>query len=130
MKWLLLLCVAVLLAACASVEEVKDAQGQGAKRTFRHPYEAVYQATANAVAKRKLEVIEQDRATGRFVLSNGGSRSSFGERIAVFLTRLNERTTSVEVVSKSVGGVLSFPPNWPALLFGDIDQELTVRRPK
>jgi hypothetical protein len=34
------------------------------------------------------------------------------------------------MVSKPVGGVLTFPPDWPALLFGDIDQELTPRRPK
>lgn len=126
----LLLVVAALLAGCASVDSVKQAQGQGAKRTFRQPYEAVYQAALNSAARRKLEVVEQDRAAGRLVLSNGGSWTSFGERIAVFVTRAGERSAAVEIVSRPVGGPIGFPPDWPALMFGDIDQELTPRRPK
>jgi len=128
-KWLCVLCAAIVLAGCASVESVKDARGQGVKRTFRQPYEAVYQAVLNAADRRKLELIEQDRATGRVVLSGRASSTSLGEHIAVFVTR-GDLSTGVEVVSKPVGGVLTFPPDWPALLFGDIDQELTPRRPK
>jgi hypothetical protein len=129
-KWLCVLCAAIVIAGCASVETVKDARGQGVKRTFRQPYEAVYEAVLNAAARRKLELIEQDRAAGRVVLSGPASLTSLGERIAVFVTRDNDRSTTVEMVSKPVGGVLTFPPDWPPLLFGDIDQELTPRRPK
>ena len=129
--WLPGLCAAIVLAGCASADSVKQAQGQGVKRTFRHPYEAVYQAAVNAASRRKLELIEEDRAAGRLVLSGGGSWTSFGERIAVFVTRGNDRATIVEVVSRPVGGPITFPPDWPSLLFGDIDQELTVtRKPK
>ena len=128
--WLCAWCAAIVLAGCASADSVKDAQGQGVKRTFRQPYEAVYQAVLNAAARRKLELLEQDRAAGRLVLSGAASLTSFGERIAVFVMRGNERSTTVEIVSKPVGGVLTFPPDWPALLFGDIEQELTPRRPK
>ena len=86
-KWLCVLCAAIVLAGCASVESVKDARGQGVKRAFRQPYEAVYQAVLNAAAKRKLELVEQDRAAGRVVLSGPASLTSLGERIAVFVTR-------------------------------------------
>lgn len=132
MKSIVVLCAAIALGGCAtpSVESVKQAQGKGVKRTFRQPYEAVYEAAIAAAAKRKLELIEQDKAAGRIVLSSSGSRTSFGERIAVFVTRNNERSTTVEVVSKAAGGMFAFPPDWAALLFGDIDQELTVRRPR
>jgi|SRR5687767_9130323 hypothetical protein len=129
-QWLRALCAAFVLAGCASVESVKEEQGKGVKRSFRQPYEAVYQAVLNASAKRQLEVIEQDRAGGRMVLSNRSSWTSLGEHIAVFVTRGNDRSTGVEVVSRPVGGPITFPPDWPALLFGDIDQELTIRRPK
>jgi hypothetical protein len=131
-KTLLVLCAAIALAGCAapSVESLRQTQGQGVKRTVRQPYDAVYEAVLGAIAKRKLELNEQDRANGRLVLSSDHTRTSFGERIAVFVTRNNDRSTTVEVVSKAAGSPLTFPPDWPALLFGDIDLELTVRRPK
>jgi len=121
-------CALVALVACASAESVKDAQGQGVTRTFRQPYEAVYQAALNAAARRKFEVLEQDAGAGRIILSSVRSSMSFGERIGVFVTRAGDRSTAVEVVSRPVGGLLSFAPDWPALLFGDIDQDLTPRR--
>ena len=129
-KWALAWCAAMALAACASVESVKQAQGQGVKRTFRQPYEAVYQAALHAAGTRKLELIEQDRAAGRLVLSGGASWTSLGERIAVFITRVSDRATGVEVVSRAVGGAVTFPPDWPAILFGEIDRELAASRPK
>ncbi len=129
-QWLCALGAAFALAGCASVESVKQEQGKGVKRSFRQPYEAVYQAVLNASTRRQLEVIDQDRAAGRVILSNNGGWTSLGERIAVFVTRGNGRSTGVEVVSRPVGGPITFPPDWPALLFGDMDQELTIRRPK
>jgi hypothetical protein len=129
-RWLVLLCASVALTACASADSVKQAQGQGVTRTFRQQYDAVYQATLNSAARRKLEVIEQDRAAGRLVLANKGGWTSIGEYIAIFVSRGGDRSTVVEIVSKPVGGPVTFPPDWPALIFGDIEQELTPRRPK
>lgn len=123
--------VLLMIAGCASVETVRDAKGQGAKRTFRHHYDAVYQATVNAASRRKLEFVEQNRATGRILLSSGASWASLGEHIAVFVSRTGDRATTVEVVSKPVLATVTFPPDWPALLFGDIEQELaTVKAPR
>ena len=99
------------------------------KRAFRQPYEVVYAAAMSAAARRKLEVIEQDRAAGRLVLSSGASWSSLGEHIAVFVSRTKDRVTSVEIVAKPVFSALAFPPDWPALLFGDIEEELAVLKP-
>jgi uncharacterized protein YceK len=132
MKALVLaLCAALALGGCATVDSVKEAKGQGLKRTFRQPYELVFQATLTAATKRKLEVVEQDRASGRIVLASGASWTSLGERIAVFIGRSGERLTSVEVVSRPRLAAITFPPDWPVLLFGDIEQELTeARSPK
>jgi len=124
------LCAAFPLAGCESADTVRDARGKGIKRTFRQPFEAVYQAVLNAASERKLTVLEQDAAAGRVLLASSGNSTSFGEHIAVFVTRSGERATVVEIVSRAVAGVFSFSPDWPALLFGDIDQALTARRPK
>lgn len=120
--------VLLVAAGCASVETVRDAQGQGVKRTFRQSYDPVYGAVLAAASKRKLEVVEQDRAAGRVVLSSGASWTSLGEHIAVFVTRAGGRATTVEVVSKPMLSAVTFPPNWPGLLFGDIEHELAAGR--
>ncbi len=127
-----LACAALVFGSgCASVESVKEARGQGIKRTFRYPYDPVFQAVLSAAARRRLELVEQDAAAGRVVLSGGASWTSLGERIAVFVTRTGGRSTRVEVVSRPVGGVVTFPPDWPALLFGDIEAELAeARKPR
>ena len=116
------------LTACASIDSVKDARGKGVKRTFKQPYDEVYAATLAAAARKKLELVSATRATGAILLSNGASLGSLGERIAVFVSRLGDRVTSVEVVSRPVMSTLSFPPDWPILLFGEIEEELATRR--
>jgi len=121
---------ALALGACASPESVKQAKGHGVKRNFRHPGDAVYQAVLTVAAKRKLELVEQDRAKGLIVYTSGASLTSLGERIAVFVTRASERSTAVEIVSKPVGGAVTFPPDWPKILFGDIEVELASQKLK
>lgn len=116
------------LPACASIESVKDARGKGVKRTFKYPYDEVYDAALAAAARKKLELVGAARTTGTILLSNGASLGSLGERIGVFVTRLGDRTTSVEVVSQPVVATLSFPPDWPSLLFGEIEEDLAARR--
>jgi hypothetical protein len=102
MRWLAAAVAAAVVVGCASVDTVRDAKGQGVKRVFRQPYEVVYAAAVSAAARRKLEIVEQDHAAGRMVLSSGASWSSLGERIAVFVSRTKDRVTSVEIVSKPV----------------------------
>ncbi|MBM3358510.1 MAG: hypothetical protein FJY54_12380 [Betaproteobacteria bacterium] len=125
-----ILCAAALALAggCATVDTVKEAKGQGIKRTFRQPFEIVFQATLTAAAKRKLAVVEQDPASGRILLASGATWTSLGERIAVFVNRAGERATSVEVVSKPRIAMITFPPDWPRLLFGDIEHEIADGR--
>jgi hypothetical protein len=41
---------------------------------------------------------------------------------------VGERATSVEVVAKAVVSALSMAPDWPTLLFGEIEEALVARR--
>ena len=72
--------------------------------------------------------MSSSRDSGVVLLSNGVSLSSLGERIAVFVVRLSDRTTSVEIVSRPVLATVTFPPDWPSLLFGEIEEALAARR--
>jgi hypothetical protein len=131
MRPLVAVACAALLIGCASMETVKAAKGQGIKRTFRQPYDIVFQSVLNSAIKRKLELIEQNRATGSVLLSSGASWTSLGERIAVFVSRNGARSTTVEIVSRPVLSGITLPPDWPGLLYGDIEHELAaVKRPR
>ena len=120
---------ACLLAGCASVDSLKQARGEGVKRTFRHSYDHVFMATMDAAVQKKLTVVTSDRKNGTILLMSGASLSSLGgERIALFLTRLDEQATSVEVVVQAVVPGVSFPPDWAELLFGEIEENLAEQR--
>ena len=120
----------VSLVACTTMDNVKDARGKGVKRTYKQPYDEVFGAAMHAATKKKLEIVSSVRDSGTILLSNGASLGSLGERIAIFVSRVSERSTSVEVVARPVVSTVSFPPDWPSLLFGEIEEELTARRLK
>jgi hypothetical protein len=116
--------LATLLAACASTDTVKEAQGQGASRSYEHAYESVFNATIAAARAKELEVVESDKNSGRLVFSHGVTLWSWGERIAVFVKPESSRTTQVEIVSRPVLAPLNFPPDWQGILLEQIASEL------
>lgn len=118
----------LLLAGCASTESLKQARGHGLKRTFRQSYDAVYDAVLTAAAARKLEVVEQDRKAGWVILSSARFSMDAGERIAAFVERNHERSTTVEIVTRAVlPGMV--PEDWAAWLYGEMEQALAKSRP-
>jgi hypothetical protein len=114
------------LGACATTETVQQAKGTGAKKTFDAGYEPVYQATLTAAAKQGLTLTKADKATGEILLSHGLTPWSWGERIAIFVERVSDDQTQVEIVSKPVVAPLNFPPDWVSKLFDAIAAELKL----
>jgi len=117
-----------LLTACASIETVKEARGEGSKKLYNYPIGKVHNATLSTARKQELEVLESNEIEGRILLSHGVTLWSWGERIAVFLNRVSDGATEVEIVSKPVMAPLNFPPDWVSLLFNGIDEELRAIR--
>jgi hypothetical protein len=123
----LILFLGVLLGGCASpktVQEVKAAQGHGVTRVYQAAPVQVHAAVLAAAKAKGLEVVEDDPARGRVILSHGVTALSWGEKIAVFLTPSGANGTQVEVVSKPVMETLNFPPDWPKILLDQIGVEL------
>jgi len=117
-----------IVSGCASTETVKEEKGQGVTRAYLYAYEPVYNATLAAAKTKELEVVENDKANGRLILSHGVTLWSWGERIAVFIKPLATNSTEVEIVSKPVLSPLNFPPDWQQILLDQIDVELRSRK--
>jgi hypothetical protein len=113
-----------LLTACASIETVKEARGEGSKKLYNYPFNKVHSATLSTARKQGLAILESNESEGRVLLSHGVTLLSWGERIAVFLKRVSDGATEVEILSKPVMAPLNFPPNWVSLLFNGLDEEL------
>lgn len=117
----------VLLGGCASpktVQEVKAAQGQGVTRVYQAGSAQVHAAVLAAAKAKGLEVVEDDPAKGRVILSHGVTALSWGEKIAVFLKPSGANATQVEVVSKPVMETLNYPPDWPKIMLDQVGVEL------
>ena len=121
---LLAIFAALLLGACASTETVQQAKGTGEKRTFDANYEAVYQATLSAASKQGLTLTNADKNSGEILMSHGMTPWSWGERVAVFITKISDSQTQVEIISKPVMAPINFPPDWVTKLFDAIGIEL------
>ncbi len=127
---LALIALLALLAGCATtgtVEQIKESEGQGVSRIYGYPADAVYVAVLAAAHARNLDIVEADNARRRVILSHGTTLLSWGEKIAVFVRQRSANSTSVEVVSKPVMSTLNFPPDWPTILFDEIDTQLRTR---
>jgi hypothetical protein len=120
--------LAIIAGGCASTEAVKAAKGQGVSRAYPYAYEPVFSATLAVAKRKKLEVIESDKSTGRIILSHGVTWLSWGERIAVFLKPVTAKSTEVEIVSKPVMSPLNFPPDWQQILLEQIDVQLQAEK--
>lgn len=123
--------LALLMGGCASpqtVKEVKAAQGQGITRVYAAGLQPVHDAVLRAATAKGLEVVEDDTATHRLILSHGVTALSWGEKIAVFLKPLGQDSTQVEIVSKPVMTTLNFPPDWPKILLDQIGVELQAKK--
>jgi len=116
----------LLLGACATTQSVQKAKGTGEKRTFSADYEAVYKATLSAASKQGLTLTSADKSSGQILLSHGMAPWSWGERIAIFVTKISDNQTQVEIISKPVVAPLNFPPDWVSRLFDAIGTELQL----
>jgi hypothetical protein len=112
------------LGACTTTETLLQAKGTGQKRTFNAEYESVYNATLSAASKQGLTLTSADKASGQILLSHGMTPWSWGERVAVFVTKLSDNETQVEIISKPVMEPLNFPRDWASKLLDAIDAEL------
>ncbi len=114
----------LLLGACASTQSVQQAKGTGEKRMFSADYEAVYKATLSAASKQGLTLTSADKGSGQILLSHGMAPWSWGKRVAIFVTKISDSQTQVEIVSKPDRAPLNFPPDWVTRLFEAIRAEL------
>lgn len=71
-----------------------------------------------------LVVAGESEKEGYYLAVKGMTAFSYGENIAVFITKVDEQTTSVEVVSKKTLGTNVFAANWQKPFLNKLEEML------
>lgn len=122
---LLLLLVAGTVG-CSTVSGMKDTQGEGQAKTFNHNYELVWKATSASVYALGLPVVstEQSEGSGLIIASTPARDFTWGENVAIFVTKIDATETKVEVVSKRALATNIFAPDWTAPMFAEVTRQI------
>lgn len=129
-KFLLVLVLTAFLTACASIDSMKQARGQGAKRIYPYALDKVYEATLDGARRQHLDVVSSDKSKGMVILAYGVTWLAWGGRIAVFLDSATPDATEVEIINKPVLLRIAYSPDWNRTLLDEIEFNLSMSRGK
>jgi hypothetical protein len=97
----------------------------GTSRIYAQPYDAVYDASLKVI--RHLDgftVMEENKVKREIIALHGVSAASNGERVAIFLQKIDEQQTRVEVVSKAIIKTHFFATHWEKQIFQLLNMQL------
>ena len=90
----------LILSGCQTMADARSAQGQGVSRVFDVPIDTVWKTLPPALESLGLPVAASNREEGYVLAEHSASAFSWGERVAVFVSKVSDGQTRVEVVSK------------------------------
>ena len=121
--WAMMIGVA-LLAGCASIGSVSGLRGHGHAGVYDMPYEQVWDALPRAMQSLKLAVALKDEKEGKILTDTPLTLFSYGEAVAVFVDRVSDTRTRVEVVSRKKLGTNVFAFSYQDRILNALDAEL------
>jgi len=116
--------VAVLIG-CSTPKTVAAKRGLGTKQVYHAGYDQVWRAAVDATQLGDLHVLQADRAAGFISAKRGLRIETFGENVAVWVTRISPTETEVEVVSRQAGPPKFWFKNWEKEIHQAIAANLT-----
>jgi hypothetical protein len=116
-----------IIVGCASMGSISSLKGQGHSRVYNFPYQTVWDAVPKAMQSLKLSVAVADEKEGKILTDTPLTFWSYGEAIAVFLTRIDDSHTKVEAVSRKKMGTNIFAFSYQDRILNALDKELGVQ---
>jgi hypothetical protein len=126
----LLITSLAILSGCTTISDLNETKGQGKKETIMRSYDSVWNAAAWSVGSLGMRTVSGDKDLGEIFASKPISNFSAGENIAIFITPINQSSTTVEVVSKKVMSTNIFATDWTDPVFIRIKMKLGEDHPK
>ena len=113
-----------LVTGCATMADARYARGEGQSQVYNAPFEMVWKAVPQALASLGLPVAADNKQEGYILAERGITAFSWGEKVAVFVDRVDGNKTKVEVVSKRAMATNIFAPDWGPEVLQRVEQIL------
>ena len=113
----------LVLAGCASTDQLRSAQGRGEKKTYGVSYERAWNLIPYAISDTGGKVKDRNFQNGQVIAEYGITWTSLGERVALFVARKGAQEVEIEVVAGE-GYVNLSATNRTAQIFASLDRQL------
>ena len=107
----------LLIAGCSTLADTKKSEGVGKRVTYSKSMDEVWPLAILSLNDVGLDVIEENKSQGYVLAKKGMSAFSYGENVAIFVKKIDNSNTSVEVVSKRVLATTVFAKDWTDEIF-------------
>ncbi|MBI5427982.1 MAG: hypothetical protein HZA02_06855 [Nitrospinae bacterium] len=124
---ILLLAVLFGQGCAASYTWIRD-QGKGNSRHYQVPFEVVWEAIPIVVRELGPLIVEENKKKGYFLAEGEQTAFSYGERITIYVKKIDPANTQVEVVSKRQWTSDLTARNWEKPILDNLDKTLNQRR--
>jgi len=124
-----LLLVFLLLPStgCSTIADARNARGQGESRTYNAPFDTVWKTVPTAVNELGLMVAGENEEEGYILAAKGITAFSYGENVAIFVEKIDDEQTRVEVVSKKAMATNIFAWNWEKPILDKLSEMLNSK---
>jgi len=125
---LLLVVLALAMAGCTTLSDVRTARGEGRSRIYDESIDTVWNSVPTALRSLGLKVAGENEQE-RYVLAEKGTTAfSYGENVAVFLYKIDDERTRVEVVSKKAVQTNLLAWDWEKPVLDELSKVLSTNR--
>lgn len=119
----LLILAAASFSGCTTMADAQRARGTGEKVAYQASFEEIWAAMPEVVKAAGLEFVTANREERSVLAQRGITAFSYGENVAIFVEKVEETKSSVEVVSKKAMTTNVFAPNWAKPIFEQLDKK-------
>jgi uncharacterized lipoprotein len=109
---------------CSTLADARNARGQGKYRIYDESFDTVWNTVPKAINELGLMVAGQNQEEGYIMAAKGVSLASYGENVAVFVEKVDDKRTKVEVVSKKAVATNIFAWNWEKPILDKLSEML------
>ena len=124
-KIICLLILIAITAGCGTFHSIEQQRGKGLKKVYNYSYKDVYMAAVRSINSLQLFMLKNSEKEG-YIYATEGSRWSWGEKIAIYINKIGEDTTEVEILTGKILVPLAMPSAtiWEKDILLEIDRKL------
>jgi len=121
--WMALLLGTLGLTGCTSLNTAANAQGSGEQVVYKASFDAVWAAVPEIITNVGLQYVSVNNDQHVFLAQHGITGWSWGENVAIFVEKIEDGKTSVEVITRRKLVTNITAQEWDGPIFIQLDKK-------